>query len=119
MELDTNFENVDGMTLRNGSGVTVTIPGPSGIIYRDGARSVTFRLQRTYACDVILTYLIYPPEVPTWEESGDPITPQEFETLKAHISSALTLFNGLTLFIAPKSLKEKQARAKKEGRSDA
>ena len=115
MNSPNTFAKVNHFTLRNASGVTVEVPGSNRVIYTDGARSVIFRVDPTYACDLVLTYLIYPPEIPTWRETGEAITPLEWEALKSNTIHALKLFNILALFIAPESLKAKRALALEEG----
>jgi len=111
MKLNNEFIRTDNHTVTGSKGVSVELTGPFALVYREKNRSIKFKIDNTFALDVVLTYLLYPPLHLVWRETGEHLTEQEFITLRRNIVEELKLFNGIALFITPKELSFPTVRA--------
>ena len=103
MKSNHEFVLADGQTAASSSGVSVEFTGPFALVYKEKDRSIKFRIDNTFALDLVLTYLVYMPERPAWRESNQALNERELKTLRKIVVEALKLFNGIPLFIGPKT----------------
>ena len=101
MQGHNSFKKVADRIASNGAGVTIEVPGPSGVFYNEKGRTISFSMDHAFAADILFTYMVFLPKCPRWIETGEKLSLEELNRIKDNITEALKLFGAYALFIAP------------------